>query len=221
MFLHVRSGDVCTFIMFHKWLLRFVFLCACYSFVEWKKNQAAQVVHLVQDGTLCLPPQHYKPYKKTPSRPLKFLSASVKVAWGPTSSSTSCAHSRAPSCSIGVRHRTVVFTDESRFTLSTCDRRGWAWRYLVDVILPVRSAGSDGLGMQRGTLTDDCGFRETMGFTKKTKWFWYFTQSLCRCLLWMKTGHILTGAGLSYLLMVVGTFQCRAKWWKTSTDCKS
>uniref|UniRef100_A0AAY5LCZ4 Tc1-like transposase DDE domain-containing protein n=1 Tax=Esox lucius TaxID=8010 RepID=A0AAY5LCZ4_ESOLU len=54
------------------------------------------------------------------------------------SSSGTCAHSPAPCSSIGIRQRTtrmvchwllVLFTDKTRFTLSTSDRRERVWRH--------------------------------------------------------------------------------------------
>ena len=57
---------------------------------------------------------------------------------GATSCSVPCAHCPAPWSSIGICYRTPelacpplapwLFTDESRFTLSTCDRRERVWR---------------------------------------------------------------------------------------------
>ncbi|KAI3352075.1 hypothetical protein L3Q82_020889 [Scortum barcoo] len=47
----------------------------------------------------------------------------------------------------------VLFTDESRFTLSTCDRRDRVWRYAVEnVLLPATSSSMTGLAVDDTTV---------------------------------------------------------------------
>ena len=89
-----------------------------------------------------------EPYNMTSSRP----NCQKQTPWGRhkglTSSTGTRAHSPAPCSLLGIRQRTpekaglllVLFIDETRFQLSTCDRRERVWRLRCERYASVTSS---------------------------------------------------------------------------------
>ncbi|KAK0153437.1 hypothetical protein N1851_004874 [Merluccius polli] len=95
-------------------------------------NSRTGICSFVREGTGGALPE---PYKMTSSRLLVYLCLTKLSETDSclTSSSGTCAHCPAPCSSIAIRERTpsvkrTLASYESRFTLSTCDRRERVWR---------------------------------------------------------------------------------------------
>ena len=111
-----------------------------------------------------------EPYKMTSSRLLvcRFLTKLsetdyMRVAWGPTSSSGTCAHCPAPCSSIGIRQRTLeIARSATGDPFSSKMRAGSHWAHVtgvkesgnavVNIILPVTSSSMTGLAVGRTDL---------------------------------------------------------------------